>query len=159
MFVFSLFLAACGGESTAPAPTPPVTAPVPKPTPPPPAAVNVGPDGPDTIAVPANVPKTTAELPTDAATLAAGEATYTAKGCGACHKFGAKLVGPDLIGVAERRSPPWIARMVLKPEVMIKDDPQAKKLYAEAMTPMANQSVPEAEILPLIAYMAAQKAP
>ena len=154
MFLFSL-LVACGGD---PAPAVPVPPPAPAVAPTPTPAV-VSPDGPDTIPVPAGLPKTSAELPSDPTTLAAGEATFTAKGCGGCHKFGSKLVGPDLAGVAERRSPTWMARMILKPEVMIKEDPVAKQLYAEAMTPMANQGVAEADLLPLLAYIAHTKAP
>lgn len=154
MFLFSL-LVACGGDP-APAVPPPTAAPVPAPVA---APVAVGPDGPDSIAVPAGLPKTSAELASDDATLKAGEATFTAKGCGACHKFGGKLVGPDLVGVGDRRSPTWLARMILKPEVMIKEDPVAKQLFAEAMTPMANQGVPEAELVPLLAYITHTKAP
>jgi|GEM_PF-1799705 len=159
MFVLSL-LVACGGEPAAPskAPAAPTPAPAAAPAPAAPAAP-VGPDGPTSIALPAGFPTSKAELPTDEATLKKGEEVYSAKGCAGCHKFGAKLVGPDLVGVADRRSVPWIGRMILKPEVMIKEDPVAKQLFAETMTPMANQGIPETDIVPLIAWMAQQKAP
>lgn len=150
-----LFAVGCGGN------TPPAEAPKPaaetKVEAPAPAPVEVGPDGPTSIAVPASVPKTSAELPTDAETLAKGEATFTAKGCGACHAFGSKLVGPDLVGVTARRTPPWIARMILAPEVMIKEDPVAKQLYMEAMTPMAKQGVAEEDMTALLAFLASKK--
>lgn len=152
-----LLLAACGGEPAAPAAPTPTPAAAPKPAAPPPAAV--GPDGPASIALPAGFPVTKADLPTDAATLAHGGEVFTAKGCAGCHKFGSKLVGPDLVGVADRRSPAWIGRMIARPEVMIKEDPVAKQLFAETMTPMANQGVPEADLVPLIAWIASQKAP
>ena len=87
------------------------------------------------------------------------DASNTAKGCAACHQFGSKLVGPDLVGVGDRRTPPWIARMIARPEIMIKDDPVARKLYGEMMTPMANQGVAEADLLPLIAYISHKGAP
>ena len=160
MILLLLALAACSGEGTGPAPAPsPAVAPA-TPAPAPVAApAEVGPDGPSAIAIPADIPKTSAELPMDEATLARGEAVYTAKGCAACHQFGSKLVGPDLVGVGDRRTPPWIARMIARPEIMIKDDPVARKLYGEMMTPMANQGVAEADLLPLIAYISHKGAP
>ena len=69
-----------------------------------PAAV-VGPDGPESIVVPP-----IAAIPTDAATVEAGAKVYAERGCGGCHKFGEKLVGPDLTGVFSRRSTPWVER-------------------------------------------------
>lgn len=153
-----LLLAACGGEPSTPA-TPPPATPAAAPKAAPAAPVAVGPDGPTSIPLPAGFPATRADLPTDAATLARGGEVFTAKGCAGCHKFGSKLVGPDLVGVADRRSPAWIARMISKPEVMIKEDPVAKQLFAETMTPMANQGVPDADLAPLIAWIASQKAP
>jgi mono/diheme cytochrome c family protein len=107
----------------------------------------VGPDGPESIAIPA------IELSTDAAVIAKGQAVFDAKGCGACHQFGSKLVGPDLDGVLTRRSPQWTARMILHPEVMIKEDPVAKKLLAEQMVPMTNQGVPPEDIPALLSFL------
>src|SRR5687768_2260572 len=52
--------------------------------------------------------------------VAKGEEVFTAKGCPACHKVGAgKLVGPDLKGVTQRRDEKWIAKMILRPDVMV----------------------------------------
>jgi mono/diheme cytochrome c family protein len=156
MSAILLLLFACGGDPTpgpsGASPTPVAAAPAPKP-------VEVGPDGPASIVLPAGFPATTAALPTDAATLAAGEATYNAKGCASCHQFGTKLVGPDLVGVGDRRTPPWIGRMITKPEVMVKEDPQARALFAQLMTPMANQGILEADLLPLVAYIVNKKGP
>jgi len=106
----------------------------------------VGPDGPESIALPATL---------DGGDAAKGEALFTSKGCPACHKLDAtRLVGPGLQGVTQRRSLPWMARMILKPEVMVKDDPEAKKLFATYMTPMANQNVdPVAELPHLLAFL------
>lgn len=158
MYAVFILLIACGGE---PAPAPSKASPAPVAATPsaPPKPAEVGPDGPASIVLPAGFPSTTAALPTDAATLAAGEATYAAKGCAGCHQFGAKLVGPDLVGVGDRRTPLWIGRMITKPEVMVKEDPQARALFAQLMTPMANQSVAEADLLPLVAYIVSKKGP
>ena len=113
-----MFLLACSGGSTV---TPPPTAaahPAPAPVAAPAAAAGtaeVGPDGPAALSVPAFT------LSDDAAVIAAGKAVFDAKGCGACHQFGSKLVGPDLKGLTERRSPAWIAKEMIKyPEQMTK---------------------------------------
>lgn len=45
--------------------------------------------------------------------------------------------------------------MIYKPDVMLKDDPQAKALFGTYMTPMANQNVdPRTEIPHLLAFLA-----
>jgi mono/diheme cytochrome c family protein len=119
-------LSGCGTETATPPPKPaPPATPPPAASPTPgtaAAAVTVGPDGPESIPVPKF------EVSTDPAIVAKGQAVFDAKGCGACHQFGSKLVGPDLDGVLTRRSPTWTARMILNPEKMVKEDPTAKKL-------------------------------
>jgi mono/diheme cytochrome c family protein len=84
-----------------------------------------------------------------------GEEIFASKGCTACHKIGGgKLVGPDLKGVTARRDEIWIKRMILRPDVMLKEDDLARKLLAEHMTPMPNQGVdPNLELPPLLAYL------
>ena len=89
------------------------------------------------------------------ADIARGLEVFAEKGCTACHKVGGgKLVGPDLKGVTARRDETWIKRMILRPDVMIKEDDVAKKLFAEHLTPMPNQNVdPARELPPLLAYL------
>lgn len=144
--VFLLSLVACGGSS---APGADVAVPVPAtvaPTAPAPAA-EVGPDGPADIAAPHF------EVGDDADDVAKGKATFDAKGCGACHAFGSVLVGPDLVGVGERRTDTWIAKMIMHPDEMTKKDPNAKALFGKHMLQMPNQGVPEDELGDLIAFL------
>ena len=110
-------------------------------------------DGPASIVVP------DIEVSTKPEDIAKGEATFTGKGCNACHKVGGgKLVGPDLQGVTKRRSIKWIARMIAKPEVMVKEDEQGKELFRTYMTPMANQNVDlNSELPALLAYLKAHE--
>ena len=143
---FSLVLAACGGSQEAKVPA---AAPPSKPAEAPVAPV--GKDGPESIKVPL-----IAEVPTDAASIAAGEQVWTAKGCAACHKFGEKLVGPDLKGVFGRRTVPWVERQIAEPSLMIRQDPQAKALFAQYMVEMTRQGVSDAEMATLLAYIKAQ---
>ena len=103
-------------------------------------------DGPASITVPANL----ADL-VSKADAKQGEALFNSKGCKACHNLtDVKLVGPGLKGVGTRRSVTWMAKMILKPEVMIKEDEEAKKLFAAMMAPMANQNVAADTELPLL---------
>lgn len=140
-------LVACGGAEAPAEPATPATVVAAAPAPVAAPAAEVGPDGPADLAVPA------VHLSTDAADIAAGEKVFAEKGCGACHQFGNKLVGPDLVGVTERRTPTWIARMIRHPEQMTKRDPQAKKLFGETMVQMSNQGVADDQLVPLIAYI------
>ncbi|MBL8955365.1 MAG: cytochrome c [Myxococcaceae bacterium] len=91
------------------------------------------------------------EVSTDADAVAQGKDLFSAKGCVGCHKVGGgKLVGPDLKGVTARRDQEWLARMILRPDVMVKEDETAKKLLAEHMVPMPNQNVDAQKELPLL---------
>lgn len=72
--------------------------------------------------------------------------------CSACHKFDERYVGPGLLGVTERRSPEWIMNMILNPDVMIMEDETAYNLFAEYMTPMANQGLTEEQARAILEY-------
>lgn len=91
----------------------------------------------------------------DAATIAHGKDLFAAKGCVGCHKIGGgKLVGPDLKGVTARRDKEWLTKMILHPDVMVKEDETAKKLMAEHLVPMPNQNIdPQKELPPLMSYL------
>jgi cytochrome c len=88
----------------------------------------------------------------DLAMAEEGSKLYKAK-CTACHKVDKKFIGPSPIGVLERRSPEWIMNMILDPEGMVKNDPIAKQLLIEYNgSPMANQSLTEAEARSILEY-------
>ena len=54
------------------------------------------------------------------------------KRCAACHTIhGEDNVGPDLAGVTERRDYAWIRGMILTPDSMTLNDPDARDLKAE----------------------------
>ncbi len=88
----------------------------------------------------------------DADMAAAGEEVFTAK-CSACHKTDKKFIGPNPTGVLERRSPEWVMNMILNPEEMTQNDPDAKALLIEFNgAPMANQNLTEEEARSVLEY-------
>ena len=72
--------------------------------------------------------------------------------CTACHKFDKRFVGPPLTGITERRSPEWLMNMILNPENMVANDPDAKALLAEYISPMANQNLTEEEARAILEF-------
>ena len=91
----------------------------------------------------------------DATLAAAGEELFTIK-CSACHKMGERYVGPALGDVTTRRSPAYIMNMILNPQEMVEKHPEAKRLFAEFMTPMANQNLTEADARAVLEYLRTQ---
>jgi mono/diheme cytochrome c family protein len=88
----------------------------------------------------------------DQVMVAKGIELYKFK-CSACHKADKKFIGPAPTGIMERRSPEWIMNMILDPEQMVAKDPIAKALLMEFNgSPMANQSLTEAEARSILEY-------
>ncbi len=82
-----------------------------------------------------------------------GKAVFATK-CTTCHKLTAdKFVGPGLAGITNRRTPEWIMNMITNPELMMKSDPVAKKLFEEILTPMANQNIGDEEARNILEYL------
>ena len=88
----------------------------------------------------------------DAALAATGSEVFVTK-CSACHKLAERYIGPALGDITTRRSPAYIMNMILNPEEMIQRHPEAKKLFAEYMTPMANQHLTEEEARAVLEYL------
>jgi cytochrome c2 len=72
-----------------------------------------------------------------------------------CHTIGGGvLVGPDLHGVAERRSEGWIISFVQSSQELVKaGDPDAVALFEEFKIGMPDQPLPDDEILAVIEYI------
>ncbi len=87
--------------------------------------------------------------------LQPGQALFK-KICAPCHTIGVgDRVGPDLRGVAERRSPDWLARFIRKPEaVRAEHDPVAATMAAKFPgVRMPNLGISEVDAVDLIAYL------
>ncbi|MEO5617298.1 MAG: cytochrome c [Candidatus Eisenbacteria bacterium] len=130
-----------GGTTTTPPPADTNVAIVPPPAPPP-GAVSKYDDGPRAAATAVN------------ATMAAeGKTLFTNKGCITCHTIGKRAIGPDLKGVASRRTAQWMEQQILHPEVMTKEDPIAHALLVEYKVPMTNQKLTPAQAKAVIEYL------
>lgn len=111
---------------------------------------------PDQAAVraPTSAPSQAPSGPVDPASAEHGEHLFTAKGCVGCHTIGGgRLTGPDLKGVAERRSYDWIVAMITNPDSMLRHDPVAKQLLAEYLTPMLSTNTTPEEALLIYEYL------
>mgnify|MGYP006394958185 CR=1 FL=1 len=88
----------------------------------------------------------------DNAMVAQGDELFKTK-CGSCHKPTKRFIGPAPSGIMERRSPEWIMNMILNPEEMTQKDPIARQLLIDYNgSPMANQSLTEAEARSILEY-------
>lgn len=92
------------------------------------------------------------DSPVAAALAVQGEALFKTKGCTACHAYGKRLTGPDLKGVTRRRTAQWMEKQILHPEIMVKEDPIARKMMAEYNLQMANQGLTPDEAKSVIEY-------
>ncbi len=82
--------------------------------------------------------------------------TLFKKNCAACHKLGSRLVGPDLIGIDQKRSEEWLLSFIRSSNAMIEaGDPDAVAIYKEynetIMTDMLHLS--DDDIRSILAYI------
>ncbi|HET9234270.1 MAG TPA: cytochrome c [Candidatus Eisenbacteria bacterium] len=82
-----------------------------------------------------------------------GAKVFEKRACVTCHAIGQRKQGPDLAGVATRRTEAWMTKQIVDPEWMIKNDPISRQLFAEYALQMANQHVPEQEVKALIQFL------
>ena len=70
-----------------------------------------------------------------------GKGVYEMK-CAACHKLSAmRVVGPGWAGITEKRKPEWIMNMIMNVDVMLEEDPAARKMLEECLVRMPNQNL------------------
>lgn len=93
--------------------------------------------------------------PIDQALADQGEQLFTSRGCVGCHQLDTRMIGPALAGVTARRSYEWIRAMVLKPDSMVANDPDAKALYQEYGTPMVNMGATAEDVHAIYEYLRA----
>jgi cytochrome c5 len=99
------------------------------------------------------IKKVTFTAEVDAAKAARGQDIFESK-CTMCHEVGQRMIGPAVQGTLERRSPEWVANLLLNTQEMLQKDPIAKALlkeYNNAM--MINQNLSEPEALAVLEYL------
>ncbi len=86
-----------------------------------------------------------------------GQALFT-RACAACHALGQTRIGPDLLGVTQRRERSWLANYIMAPEQMrAKRDPIAMELSARFRSVrMPTLGLAEADAADLISYLEVQ---
>lgn len=85
---------------------------------------------------------------------AQGEILFTQRACASCHTIGrGRLVGPDLLGVTDRREPEWTMSMIVNPDWMLQTDSIARRLFSEYFTPMVNQNLSHDEATALYHFL------
>jgi len=89
----------------------------------------------------------------DESLVIAGKNTFKSK-CMACHSIDTKMIGPALSGVLNRRTPEWIMNMILTPEIMTKEDPDAIALLKEYNNiPMMPLGLTDQEAIEILEYL------
>ncbi len=74
--------------------------------------------------------------------------------CTACHIPSRTLIGPDVTGVYERRSPEWVMNLILNPTQMLAEDPIAIALLEKYNNiPMIDQGLNEDQARAIVEYM------
>ena len=96
------------------------------------------------------------EVSDDPDLIAKGEELYRSQACVACHAFGRDGAGPDLSGVTDRRTAPWLARMIMSPQEMVAQDPVAKEVADRFPAPMSPTNITPEQVEAIIAYLGTQ---
>jgi mono/diheme cytochrome c family protein len=82
-----------------------------------------------------------------------GQAIFEMK-CSACHKLtDQRVVGPGWAGVTTRRKPEWIMNMITNVDVMLDQDPEARKLLELCLVRMPNQNVSIGDARDILEFM------
>lgn len=115
-------------------------------------AASAAPVGSETL--PANLDQgpRAAESGYDEAKAELGEKLFQTKGCSACHAFGRRVTCPDLAGVTMRRTAAWMESQILHPDLMVKQDPTARELFAKFALQMPKQGLTPDEAKAVIEF-------
>ena len=99
------------------------------------------------------VKEVTLNTPLEQDRIKRGIAIYEMK-CQACHRLDEKrVVGPGWKGVTQNRKPEWIMNMITNVDVMLDQDPEARKLLELCLTRMPNQNVSIGDARDVLEFM------
>ena len=92
----------------------------------------------------------------DPALIEEGEGLFASQGCVGCHAMDRDSAGPALGGVTDRRTTPWLAKMIMHPHEMVAQDPQAAAMSENFPAPMLQNDLTPDQTKAIIAYLGAQ---
>ncbi len=99
------------------------------------------------------VKNVTLDTPLDQDRVKRGVAIYEMK-CSACHKLDdARVVGPGWKDITKTRKPEWIMNMITNIDVMLDQDPEARKLLELCLVRMPNQNVSIGDARDILEFM------
>lgn len=99
------------------------------------------------------VKEVTLNTPLEQERISRGKAIYEMK-CQACHRLDeTRVVGPGWKGVTKNRKPEWIMNMITNVDVMLDQDPEARKLLELCLTRMPNQNVSIGDARDILEFM------
>ena len=143
-FIASLFIYACGDESSADHDSANEASP---------GTTSGAADSYDTVRGAGKFKNVEIAAHLDPAMAAAGEEVYNMK-CASCHKLtNEKLVGPGWKGVTKRNTPEWIMNFVTNTEEMLAKDPKAQAQLEICLVRMPNQNVSDEAARQLYEFM------
>jgi len=99
-------------------------------------------------------PRAAADFVVDPALAEQGAVLFDAKSCTDCHTLGESDLAPDLTGVLERRTRPWLIKQIADPEWMNAHDPITKALIVEYDLEMATPEVSDDEAEAILHFLA-----
>ncbi len=87
--------------------------------------------------------------------IAQDGATLFKNNCGMCHKLGARLVGPDLINVTQKRNKEWLYKFIKSSQSLVKSgDKDAVAIFNEFnQTVMPDQNLADTQIDEILKYI------
>ena len=83
-----------------------------------------------------------------------GAILFEEKICSDCHTMGEADLAPDLVGVLERRTRPWLMKQITDPEWMNEHDPITRALIEEFDLEMVGVEVSATEAEAILHYLA-----
>lgn len=98
--------------------------------------------------------QTSNDYPRDKKPIEEGKALFL-QNCSSCHNFTQRGIGPDLSGVTEQVSKPWLLRFIRNSQKVVEDgDVRAKKLLEEYKVPMPSfNAFSDDQIMSILAYV------
>lgn len=99
------------------------------------------------------VTSVTLNTPLEQERIPRGKAIYEMK-CQACHRLDEqRVVGPGWKDITTRRKPEWIMNMITNVDIMLDEDPEARKLLELCLMRMPNQNVSIGDARDILEYM------